>query len=376
MKLTVLQENLAKSLAVSSRFVSFRTQLPVLANILFSAGKNKLRVAATNLETSAVIGLGAQVKEEGELTVPAKIITEIIANLPAGPLELESDQEHLKIKTPHFTAKALGMNSADFPKLPQVIETTGALVLPKKELLVALNQVLFAVSADESRPILTGVLFAFSKEGLSLVATDGFRLSQKKIGLKDKSMARKVVLPKNPLVEIVRLGEETDEIKMSCKDKESQAVFGLGEVILSSRVLEGEFPDYEKIIPKSSNLKIRTDKEELLRAVKLASVFARDSANIVKFKIEKESLTLSAESPQAGNQEASVEAKVEPAFAEASAGKGFEISFNYRFLEEFLRAVSGEEVCLEFTDAASPGVFTDPKDPDFLHLIMPVKIQE
>lgn len=369
MKLTVLQENLAIALTTASRFTSSRSQLPVLGNILFSAGKTKLRLLATNLETSAAISLGAQIKEDGEITIPAKVITEIVVNLPSGPLELESDKEHLKIKTQSFSSKILGMNSADFPKIPQAIDPSGLLVLPKEELLEALTQVLFAVSADESRPILTGVLFLFAKEGLFLVATDGFRLSQKKINLKGKSLVQKLVLPKNPLVEITRLGESAEEIKMSLKEKENQAVFGLGETILSSRVLEGDFPDYEKIIPRSSNLKVRLDKEELLRAVKLASVFARDSANIVKFKIEKEALNLSAESSQAGNQETIVEAKVDGEVP-------FEISFNYRFLEEFLRAIKGEEVQMEFTNSASPGVFTDPKDPNFLHLIMPVKIQD
>lgn len=372
MKLTVLQENLAKSLATTSRFTATRAQLPVLENILFSADKTKLRLSATNLETSAVINLGAQIKEEGEITIPAKTIAEIILNLPAGPLELESDKEHLKIKAQGFSAKVLGMNSADFPKIPQAVEPSDCLVLPKEELLDALAQVLFAVSVDESRPILTGVLFLFSKGGLSLVATDGFRLSQKKINFKGKGLFQKLILPKNPLVEISRLGDEAEEIKMSLKEKENQAVFGLGETVLSSRVLEGKFPDYEKIIPKSSSLKVRADKEELLRAVKLASVFARDSANIVKFKVEKETLNLSAESSQVGNQEASVEAKVD---GDLPAG-GFEISFNYRFLEEFLRVVKGEEVQMEFTDPFSPGVFTDPKDANFLHLIMPVKIQE
>lgn len=369
MKLTVLQENLANALNIASRFTSSRAQLPVLENVLFSASKTRLKLSATNLETSAVINLGAQIEQEGEITIPARTVTEIILNLPSGPLELESDKEHLKIKAEGFSSKVLGMNSADFPKVPQAIEPDGALVLPREELLEALAQVLFAVSVDESRPILTGVLFVFGKDGLILVATDGFRLSQKKIALKGSGQVKKLVLPKNPLVEITRLEKETEEIKMSLRDKENQIIFGLGETVLSSRVLEGEFPDYEKIIPQSATLKVRTDKEELLRAVKLASVFARDSANIVKFKVEKEGLTLAAESPQAGNQETLIEAKVE-------GETPLEIAFNYRFLEEFLKAAQGEEIQMEFKDSASPGVFTDPKDPDFLHLIMPVKIQE
>jgi DNA polymerase III subunit beta len=373
MKLTVLQENLTKALGIAARFTSARAQLPVLGNILLKAEKTKLRLSATNLETSVVISLGAQIKEEGELTVPTKTITEIVMNLSSGPLEIESEKEHLSLKAQNFSSKVLGMNSADFPKIPQSLPTEGALTFPKEGILEALNQVISSASSDESRPVLTGVLFLFSKTGLTLVATDGFRLSQKKLLFKSsdtKDETLKVVLPKSPLLEIARLGEEAEEIKLSLKAKESQAVFGLGEVVLSSRVLEGEFPDYEKIIPKTSSIQIRTDKEELARAVKLASVFARDSANIVKITPEKEAIKLTAESSQSGNQETLIEAKIE-----GDNLKDFEISFNYKFLEEVLRVIKGEEVLMEFTNTNAPGVFKDPKDLDFLHLIMPVKVQ-
>jgi DNA polymerase-3 subunit beta len=370
MKLTVLQENLNKSISIASRFTSSRAQLPVLGNILLNAKKTKLQLSATNLETSIVINLGAQVKEEGEITIPAKVITEIIQNLQLGPLDLESDKEHLRISSRQFSSKVLGMNSSDFPKVPQTISTEGVLHLPKEKLAEALSQVIFSASVDESRPILTGVLFVFTKKHLSLVATDGFRLSQKKIELGEEMPIQKVVLPKNPLLEIIRLAEEGEEVKLSLKEKEGQAIFGIGEIVLSSRVVGGDFPDFDKIIPKASDIKVRVDKEEFLRAVKLASVFARDSANIVKINLLKDQVRLSAESSQAGDQEMTVEAKIE-----GENLKDFQISFNYKFLEELIRVVKSEELQMEFTNANAPGLFTDPKDPDFLHLIMPVKVQ-
>ena len=160
------------------------------------------------------------------------------------------------------------------------------------------------------------------------------------------------------LLEVTRTREESESVLLDIKEKEKQVVFGLDNLILSSRVLEGEFPDYVKIIPKSSSIKVRADKEEFLRAVKLSSVFARDSANIVKIKIMKDSIKLSAESSQVGNQETVIDAKTE--------GEPIEISFNYKFLEDFLRVVEGEEVVMEFNNASSPGVFTDPKDTNFL----------
>lgn len=368
MKLQVLQEDLNKALNIASRFASLKAQLPVLGNILFSAKKTRLLIAATNLEVAISISLGAQIKEEGDLTIPSRVITELIANLPPSTLNLESDKEHLKIVSSSFSSKVLGMNASDFPSVVSSINKEVAVVFPKTVFLEALAQVSFAASVDETRPILTGVLFVFDKGSLSLVATDGFRLSQKKIKLENPFKGKKVVLPKNTLLEISRTGEGEENLLFYCKEKENQVLFGINNLVLSSRILEGEFPPFEKIIPKSSNFKIRCNREDALRAVKLASVFARDSANVVKVKINKDSFVLSAESSSSGNQQAEVEAVVE--------GKGdLEIAFNYRFLEDFLKATTGEEVNFAFSDSASPGVFTDPKDPDYLHLIMPVKLQ-
>ena len=371
MKLETLQENFTKALLITSRFVSARAQLPVLANILLSAKKTKLTISSTNLEISASIGIGAKIKEEGELTIPARVISEIVSNLSPGSLSLESSEEILKLSSSNFSSKISGMNSNDFPKVPQSLNKAESLVLPKKELLEAFSQVSFAVSTDEARPILTGVLFLFTKEGLKIVATDGFRLSQKKINLKNTSKVSKFVLPKNIILELSRIESEGEEFLLEVKEKENQALFAFDELVLSSRVLDGEYPDFEKIIPKSASIKVRVDKEEFLRIVKLSSVFARDSANIVKVKVLKNSLKLSAESSQAGNQEGTIDAKVEGTIPPGE----FDISFNYKFLEDFLRVVSGEEILMEFNDASSPGVFTDLKDPNFLHLIMPVKIQ-
>ncbi len=367
MDLEVLQENLSKALSITSRFVSSRAQLPVLANILLKADKTKMIVSGTNLETSASISLGAKIKEDGELTIPAKTFFEVVGNLMPGPVHLTSEKESLKITGSGFSGRISGMNASDFPKVPQTIKKDESIDLSKTEFLKALPQVSFAVSSDEGRPVLTGILFILSKRSMSLVATDGFRLSRKTISLESVGKEIKTIIPKNILLEVSREGEENENILLDVKEKEKQVIFGLDNLILSSRVLEGEFPDFEKIIPKSSSVKVRVDKEELLRAVKLASVFARDSANIVKINIMKDSIKLSAESSQVGNQETVIDAKVE--------GELIEISFNYKFLEDFLRAVVGEEVLMEFNNASSPGVFTDPKDPDFLHLIMPVKIQ-
>ncbi|KKT64543.1 MAG: polymerase III subunit beta protein [Candidatus Woesebacteria bacterium GW2011_GWA2_44_33] len=328
MKASVLQENFSKSLSLASRFINTRTQLPVLGNILLVAKKTRLLVSSTNLEVSVACSIGASVEKEGEITVPGRTITDLVINLPAEKITLEVEKEQLKIHTPTFESTLSGMNASDFPPVPNSVSKDGAIVLPKESFLNALSQVIFAASIDETRPILTGVLFVFQKDQLILVATDGFRLNK----------------------------------------KENQVLFGTHGVVLSSRVLEGEFPDYEKIIPKAGGTKILTDKEEFLRAVKLSSVFAREAANIVKINLGKDFLDVSAESSTSGSQKTRVDARVE-------GETKLEIAFNYRFLEEFLHAVKAEEINMELSGPSSPGVFKDPTDPAFLHLIMPVRVQ-
>lgn len=370
MKLQVLQENLEKAVSITSRFASVKAQLPVLGNILLSAQKNKIFVSSTNLEISASVHVGAKIEEEGEVSVPAKVISELVANLPKETITLAADKEQLKVSAQGFSSTVLGMNSSDFPKIPSTVSKEKAVTLSHEELVKALGQVVFATSTDETRPILTGVLFLFGKNLLSLVATDGFRLSRKTLPVRSGSEKREsIVIPKAVLNELLRTVPEDAEVLFDLQDKEKQAIFGVGDVILTSRLLEGEYPDFEKIIPKSSSVKILLDKEELLRAVKLASIFARESANIVKVKVLKDSVKISAESGQAGNQETTVEARVE------SGEKDFEIAFNYRFLEDFLHSVPGEEVKMEFSGASSAGIFTDTSDSTYLHLIMPVKVQ-
>ena len=375
MKLTVLQENLAKAVTQASRFASTRSQLPILGNVLLKTNKTKLNVSSTNLEISVLIQLGAKIEEEGEISIPSKIISEIVNNLPKEVLTLESEKEQLKITSSGFSSKVLGMNASDFPKIPSRLEKS--FILPKKELLESLSQITFATSTDETRPILTGVYMILDNNELTLVATDGFRLSKKKIKFgtqKNDLTMQKIVIPKGILGELSRSLEEEMEVQLEIQEKEKQVIFGFGETILSSRLLEGDYPDFEKIIPKNSLITVRADKEELLRAVKLASIFAREAANVVKIKLLKDEIKVLAESGTSGSQEMNVEAKIESEVPETSSGK-FEISFNYRFLEEFLHSVSGEEVKMEFTTTDKAGVFTDSSDPDYLHLIMPVKVQ-
>jgi len=367
MKLKVLQENLAKSLINASRFTTSKAQLPILGNIKLETKKTKLIISATNLEMSTSISLGAQVEKEGEIAIPAKIITELVNNLQMGTISLNSDKEQLKISTDSFSSTLSGMNTSDLPIIPQKVDEKKAFELSKESIAESLSQVIFATSIDETRPILTGVLMLFSGKDLTLVGTDGFRLSQKRLSVKGNTKIQNLVLPNGILSELIKTQSEKENIFFEYKKEENQVIILIDDTILSTRVLEGEYPDYEKIIPKASNITINVDKDELLRAVKLASVFARDSANIVKIEVGKDNLVLSAESQSSGSQKTKIDAKVE--------GGSLEIAFNFRFLEEFIHSIKGEEIQMKFSNSNSPGIFSDPEDKEYLHLIMPVKIQ-
>ena len=259
------------------------------------------------------------------------------------------------------------MNSADFPSIPDSIGRKNV-GLPREEMMNALSKVLFAVSNDETRPILTGVLCFSQRNKVFFVSTDGFRLSRKTFKMNNAGVINKVIIPKPAFAELKGLIEEEDEIKIFNDIKNNQVTFKVDNSILSTRVIQGDFPDYEKIIPKESSLKVDLDKNDLLQAVKLSSVFAKDSSNVIKLSIGNGFIEISAESQYFGSQKTKINAKTE--------GKKMEIGFNYKFLQEFLQAIEGDDILMKFIDPNSPGLFLDPGDKDFLHLIMPVKLND
>lgn len=367
MKVQILQENLSKTLSLCSRFSSSAVQLPILTNLLFKTQKNKLIISATNLETSISVSIGAKIEKEGKIAIPARIITELASHLGGGQLSLEVEKEVVRISSVGFESTISAMDASDFPNVPDDVGLD-ALTLPFDKFSESLSLCLFAAGTDETRPVLTGLLIILNEDKLTMVSTDGFRLSQvitKIEGIRD---SKRFIVPKNALSEVLRLPSEEGELKFSFKKVSNQVVFASANAVLSSRIIEGEFPDFEKIIPRNTKIKVKTDKEELLRAVKLASVFARDSANVVKIRLLEGGFELLAESSQLGNERTQIDASID------GVEENFLIAFNYRFLEDLLNALKGDSVDMEFSDPNSPALFLDPKDPNFLHIIMPVRL--
>jgi len=369
MKLTVLQEEFAKALNICSRFTSSKLQLPILSNVLLKSSKNNLTLMATNLELSISYSLGAKVEVEGAIAVPGKELTEIFSNIGAGQITLEAETEKLRVKSEGFESEILGINASEFPQVPQSIGLK-FLEIPKEKFFEAVRQLVFAISNDETRPQLTGIYFSVKDGFLTMVSTDGFRLSKKKIKIKGETEVENLILPKSIFLELLRFTEEETFFKFSINSREKQAVFSINDAIISSRLIEGNFPDYERIIPSQAKIRILVDKQEFLRRVKLASTFARDSANIVKISINKDFLEIFSESNRLGTQHSNLDAKIEGDLAEEEKT----IAFNFRFLEDFLSALESEEIRIEITSPNSPALFVDPNLEDFIHIIMPIKI--
>lgn len=379
MKITVLQENLNKGLASASRIVSNKVQLPVLSNVLLVSDKGRLRLSATNLETGINLWIGAKIEEEGSMCIPAKVLAEYVASLPAEKINLSSEENVLKIECASYNASIIGLSPSEFPVVPTLDDKKLSYLKPS-ELSEATSQVAYAATQDESRPVLTGVFLKPSEDQgkriINLVATDGYRLSLKKITCLEGSFGEEefekgLIVPGKALTEVSRMVGENDDKKklgIAVSPGENQIIFSTSEAEVVSRLIEGDYPDFAKVIPSDNETRAILDTELFMRGIKTASIFARESANIVKVEIGKNSLRIMANTAQVGSNVSELEAKVE--------GKENKIAFNGRYLIDFLNSVKTERVEFQMSSALSPGTFTQVGDNSLLHVIMPVRVQE
>lgn len=371
MKLSILQQDLLPVLQSVSRSTSTKN-LPVLANILLQAEAGKLKVSATNLEIGVIRRVGAEIEEEGEVTVPARVLLEIVSSLSQVELKLESAGEQLKISSKNFNGSINGISAAEFPTIP--LSSESSVSVDSSALASSLPEVTFAAANDEGRPVLTGILTEIKKGELELVATDGFRLAHKKVKIKASDDVKfKTLIPRRTFEEIARLiseevkseGEEL-MVEISASENQNQAIFRLGDTQLSSRLIEGQFPSWEKIIPNSFVNRTVIDKQELLKGVKLASVFARGSANIVKVESTKGKVKISSEAKELGGQETEVEAEVE--------GEDIIIAFNSKFLIDALSALPSTQAVIEFSGNLSAALIKPMGEDGLEYVIMPIRL--
>lgn len=372
MKVLMLAENLNKGLAIAMKSVASRPQLPVLANVRINAGK-ELEILATDLEMSFRIKMGAKIEEEGDICVPAKILGEFLATITTGVVELITEGETLKVSSGKIKASFQGLSAGEFPAIPEFTGSAEA-VFKAEDLAGAVNRVGFAASKDDSRPVYTGMLWEVREKGIVMAATDGYRLSTAVVTTKEQKKDLdwgKLIIPARVLTELIRAIEKDGkgEVWVKAEKDKQQVIFKYDEVELVSRLLGGDFPPFEQIIPKNHSTKAVFDRNELLEAVRRTSIFARESAHIIKMVVEKDGCVISANSQQLGNSESQIEVPTE--------GEHLEVAFNSRYLTEFLAVVEEEAVEFESEGSLKPGVFkpADKKSQgEYVHVIMPVRV--
>lgn len=372
MKIQIHSTNLSQKLSFISHAVSSKNQLPILQNILIETSNDKITLKATDLEIGIETYCPATIIEEGGTTVPVRQFAELINSLPSEVITIEAKEGSLSVISNKTKSVFQTINKDEFPKL---YDEKGALVatLKTESIRHDISSLVFAASTDNAKPALSGILLKKESTGFLLVATDGYRLSLKRHGAVsvpvDETLNTDVamIIPARIFRELQSIKESSDSVAMYVAKSSNQVIFEIGETLLIGRLIEATYPNYERIIPLDFSVQVAFEREEMLKAVKICSIFARDSANIIKFSIEKDKIVISSQTASVGENTVSIEANLK--------GEPNEIAFNARYLLDVLGNMSNERIVFAMTGPLNPGVFKIDSDESYLHLIMPIRVQ-
>jgi len=366
MELSVTQENLARALGAASRVASSKTQLPILSNILLRTDGKRLMIAATNLEIATTQLIGAKIVNEGAITVPARLITEFVASLPKTTVTLKVNDNKLRLTADGYDSTINGTLADDFPELPTINDKTAvSYVIDTAALKQAIGQTILTASSDATRPVLTGVYWHSHEGALYLAATDGYRLSEKRLVATKSEVA--AIIPTTTLQEVLRvLGDDVAEVEVLFDD--SQVRFRLNDAEITSRLIDGNFPDYRQLIPATSETVITITRASFAQITKVAGLFARESGGSV-------TVTADAEKDQLSLHSVASELGENTSEAQADVTADGQVTLNSRYLTEALGVVDCERVTFRFSGRLSPCVLSaaDKADADYQHIIMPLK---
>ncbi|MFA5124826.1 MAG: DNA polymerase III subunit beta [Patescibacteria group bacterium] len=378
MKLSCTQENLNQAINVVSHIAGKNSNLPILANILIKAENKNLTLSATNLEVGVTINIRSKVENDGEFSIDAKLLNNYISLLPKDRVDLELINEELKIQCQKQKTKIKGQNTSDFPLIPK-IEKENPYIISAKKLRDAIYSVFFSAANSELRPELSGVLMDFSADKLILAATDSYRLAEIKIDYIENNKSpklnnnEKVIIPAKSLQEISRIlsvfkDDNNLEIieNIEIYTNENQIMFVYNGVEFISRLIDGQYPDYNQIIPAECPNKIKVNINELIKAVKAASLFVKNGVFDIKLDYNKSpnELIIISSSSQTGENESIVEME--------KIGLGNEIILNYKYLLDGLQVLNSEKVEFSISDPNNPCIIRG-KNNDYLYLIMPIR---
>ncbi len=372
MKFTCLQENLTSALSKVYRAIPTKSELPILANVLISAKDGQVKLAATSLATTIVTYMGASVEQEGEITVPAKIMRDFIANLSPSTIEIHLENDILHLNSDTTNSKFNGVTAQDFPDLPQEPEDIKVVKISAKNLNDAVSSVAFAASADDSRPIFTGIYLSFSGDKLTAASSDGYRLSEVSVPLIENAESFSAVIPAKTLLEVSKIFyDNAGDVDIMFSQNENLCIFKQEETTVATRILNGDYPDYKRIIPVDSNVHVLFDVKELLEAVKLTNIFAKESDSTIVLKLDPQdkSISLEAMAKEKGAHTSKVQADIE-SVEETSIG------FNSKYLMDFLMNIKSQQAVLKTKGSATHCLFLPQDQSDYIHIIMPVQINK
>jgi DNA polymerase-3 subunit beta len=371
MKCTLSPSALNTCLSLVSRAVSPRSTLPVLGNVLLEAEGDHLRVTATNLDLTIAASVEATVADEGRVTVPARLLSDYVASLPDAPcaLVLDPANQVLKLTCGVHRTNLHGIDAAEFPPLP-ARHAEASIVVASEPFESAITQTAMAASSDEASPVLTGVLLQLEGDRLTLAATDRHRLAVKTLDVEvhgDVQTKGAVIVPARHLLEVARaINPNRPTVEISFQDGLNQVFFAVGDVEITSRLIDGNYPNYAQVIPQEATTTVSLATETLLKGAKTASVLARDAANPVRLHVADQTLTLRSQTAEVGDSEAPLTAAV--------TGDEVQIAFNAKYMLDALQVLDSDEVQLSFNGALQPGVIRPAGRDDYLCIIMPVRV--
>jgi len=384
MRVSCLQENLNKGLAIVGRAVATRTTLPITQNVLLSTEGGMLKLSATNLEIAITTWIGAMVEEEGSISVPARLLSEFVASLPPERIDIVMAPEPriMQLACARAEARINGTDSEEFPPIPTVEDGLVAKIDPQA-FKTAINQVAFAAATEESRPVLTGVKIELENTQFTMAAADGFRLAVHRGQLLEPvPEPASIILPARTLNELNRvLGDQDTSLEMTMAPARGQVLFRLNNIEVVSQLIQGTFPNYSQLIPESYQTRTVLDLQGFLRAARGAAIFARDGSGIIKLQMVPEAedssgptegsrpgkVIISARAEEMGDNQDEIDTIIE--------GEESKIAFNSKYLLDVLIVMERGEVALETTTPSSPGVFKPIGSDSYVHVVMPMFVQ-
>ena len=381
MKLICTQENLRKAIAVAERAVGRQSTLPILGNFLLETENGRLKVSATNLEIGVIARVGAKIESDGRITIPARLMSNFVSNLPSGDTIILEDQgQSLKISSGGYQVKIKGLDAQEFPLIPQY-HGTQFLTIPAQALRSALGKLLPCVALNEARLELTGVNIIFSEDSMCLAATDSFRLAEEVIALdgpnilavKETFPQGSCIIPASTFAEVSRvISPETKEVKLAFED--NQIFFEVDGVQILSRLVSGKFPDYKQIIPSQFSLQAIVSKEDLLRSVKIATVFTSQTSQDLVVRVDNEENQVIIESR---SQEMGENQTILP--AEISSEVPLEMVFNPKYILDGINTISSSRIAILANESTTPAALKTVDEEsgavsgDYVYIIMPIR---